>query len=397
MTRLVDRRLASGWWVVGSVALFTGAVLDPSAARGARSDEPPAASTAASTPAAPSPATPDITTALRQIGVVESDNAALFYFRAWLLAGDEARNKFNEAATGTAKEAPSDELKRRVIELTEVRNAAVYASTKPTADWGVQYSKGFGALLPELGLTRFTARLLRADAAMRLHEPKPDVRGAGRSAVACVRLARHVAAQRILISSLVSAAIVQLAADLTAEMIEMKLLDPVTRDELLAEFKSFREADGMGFNASIKVERLGSVWFRDIINQGASPFRAAKIMGALSGSSQLSALDSLTFADKALVLQSLDQHDACMQLIINAWSKPDAEQQLQQIEADAAKGLHGVMAKVILPSLSKSKVTETKVLARLDEVLAQLKAYTPPENLPIDNRKPDPLADFGVP
>ncbi|MBX9737539.1 MAG: hypothetical protein K2X32_11490, partial [Phycisphaerales bacterium] len=146
-----------------------------------------------------------------QPAMAESTNAVLGYWRAWSLTDATRREALSSVVPDSLKEKPQEKALLAAADLSDTTEMILRAAAKPDADWGVEYSQGVGALLPELGLVRFSTRLLRTAAASALHEPRPDVRHAGDCVVATIRLARHTAAQRLLISSLVAAAVVSAA------------------------------------------------------------------------------------------------------------------------------------------------------------------------------------------
>jgi hypothetical protein len=99
---------------------------------------------------------------------------------------------------------------RAVLARVEpVLSAARSGARQEYNDFGLDYTQGFELMLPHLGKLRNIGRLMAADAAVRLHDG--DASGAAGEIASAYRIADHLPADEILISSLVGQAVFQSA------------------------------------------------------------------------------------------------------------------------------------------------------------------------------------------
>jgi len=98
----------------------------------------------------------------------DPDNAALLYYQSFLALaqlGDEARDRIAEVARGD--KAPGDRVREDIGKCAGAIEFAEVAATLPACDWGVRYSKGFEALMPQMAQMRLLTFVLIADARIR--------------------------------------------------------------------------------------------------------------------------------------------------------------------------------------------------------------------------------------
>ncbi len=316
-----------------------------------------------------------------QPATAESTNAVLGYWRAWSLTDATRREALSSAVPDSVKDKPEDKARLAAADLSDTTEMLLRAAAKPDADWGVEYSQGVGALLPELGLVRFSTRLLRTAAASALHEPRPDVRHAGDCVVATIRLARHTAAQRLLISSLVAAAVVSAACEDVNAMIELKRLDAHSREAMLTDLRAMQEPDALGFRASINInERNLLRWITDKVQaERADPKRVWQALGALLG--KQTAPIGKALSEEALAAE-LKLHDALYDALAAAWTTADAERDLAALEKRVEAGEFGTFAQTFGPTVTRAKQGEAKALATIAQTITALENYTPPNDLP---------------
>ena len=139
----------------------------------------------------------------------DPDNAALLYYQGFLSLpqrDEEARLHMGDVARG--KVAPDDKVREDIAMCSGTIHMVEAAVKVPVCDWGIQYSEGFDALMPQLAQIRHTAFVLLADARMRAADG--DYRGALERCLMTETFAYHVG-DDTLISYLVSISVRNLA------------------------------------------------------------------------------------------------------------------------------------------------------------------------------------------
>ena len=138
----------------------------------------------------------------------DPDNAALLYYQGFLSQPqltEEARVHMGDVARGKA--APDDQVREDIGKSAGAIHFAEAAAKVPVCQWGVQFSEGFEALMPQLAQMRFMAFVLIADARVRAADG--DYRGALERCLMTETFAYHIG-DDTLISYLVSIAVHEL-------------------------------------------------------------------------------------------------------------------------------------------------------------------------------------------
>jgi len=121
----------------------------------------------------------------------DPDNAALLYYQGFLTLAqlsDEARDRIGDVARGET--APDDQVREDIKKCIGAIEFAEAAAEVPTCHWGVRYSQGFEALLPQMAQMRFLAFVLIADA--RIHAADGNHRAALERCLMTGTFARHI-------------------------------------------------------------------------------------------------------------------------------------------------------------------------------------------------------------
>ena len=328
--------------------------------------------------------------------ISESSNPALGYWRAWSMTDAVRREALTSVAPTSLKEPPQEKAVNAAADLAEVADMLIRASRKPDADWGVEYTRGVAALLPELGLIRFSTRLLRTTAAAALHDPKPDVRRAGECTVATLRMARHAAAPKLLIASLVSAAVASAACEDASNLAALNRLDQNSRDEILVELRALQAPDALKFRAAITGgERDLLRWMTDAVqSERADPKGVMLALGALTSAKNAAPL-SKVLSTEALA-SDLKKQTLLFDALADAWPVGDGAARLEAIEKRAAAGEFGIFANAFGPAVSRAKASELKALATIAQTIKTLESYTPPKDLPPPRPAKSLLEELGT-
>ena len=121
----------------------------------------------------------------------DPDNAALLYYQGFLLLpqlSGEERTHIGKVARG--KIAPDDQVRQDIGKSTGAIHFAEAAVKVPACNWGVEYSQGFEAFMPQLPLVRFMTFVLIADARVRAADG--DYRGALERCLMTETFAYHI-------------------------------------------------------------------------------------------------------------------------------------------------------------------------------------------------------------
>ena len=121
----------------------------------------------------------------------DPDNAALLYYQGFLTLAEldkEARDRIADLARG--KVAPDDKVRQDINKCRGAIEFAEAAARVPTCHWGVRYSQGFDALMPQMAHVRFLTFAMIADARIRASDG--DYRAALERCLMTGTFARHV-------------------------------------------------------------------------------------------------------------------------------------------------------------------------------------------------------------
>ena len=314
---------------------------------------------------------------------VQDQNAALDYWRLINTAthapdlGERAREviaSMHPRADGDIEPLdappallPGGEMAAEFAELSDYLDDLDRASREPVCDFQVRYEDGYNALLPHLGSMRDFARLLVADA--RRLALAGDEQGAAARLATVLRMARHLAADRVLISSLVSAAMANLAIQEAHWLLDRTGDVRQVREALLPAIQRFPEHDPHGVEAALRTER-------DFVASLARSFHGPQagrefvemfqLMGggghfdSIAGA--LSSLNGEQF--RAQIDQAVDAFD----LVFEAWAADDAPIELDRLGERYAAGDFGSVALVVVPAFGKTYEQDAKARSRLESL-----------------------------
>lgn len=283
-----------------------------------------------------------------------SRNAAAWYQRAFaeLERFTPEEMELIEAYRSGGGVAPSPEVRALINRAAPIIDNALRASSQGYSGFGLDYSQGFDMLLPHLGKMRSIARLMQADSMMRLGDG--DGAGAAERIAAMYRLADHTGDDHILISSLVSRAIFEVA-DTSAQMgFDHGAFDPATAMVLLRSARAFDQDDPFQSIEALAMEQtLCMNMVRDHFMGDEQRKSEILAMLALEG--------ELDEQFGALTLEQLEVHigrySALMDRYAEVWSGDDpeaAKEQLAQIERELEAGEHGLIAQLLMPALGRA-------------------------------------------
>ncbi|MCW5777417.1 MAG: hypothetical protein KIS87_13355, partial [Phycisphaeraceae bacterium] len=192
-------------------------------------------------------------------------NAALVYYRGLLALpsfndGDIKAAMIDGDESGMTREAAVKKLE----ELQGAIGTFCRAAAMEECDFGLDFDHGFELLLPHLGKMRMAARLIASDAA-RLAEAGEADAAAARVA-GLYGIARHVADDGTLISSLVGAAIAALGNQSVERLLGEGKVGEEGKAALVAAFERLIGDDPFFTRRAIAMEgAIVRVWLADLI------------------------------------------------------------------------------------------------------------------------------------
>ncbi len=130
-------------------------------------------------------------------------NAATWYERAFTVL--ERMNAEELAALEAYRSnpigSPSSLVREALIKVQAAMDYGAARARQPYADYGLDYGLGFDLQLPHLQQSRQLAKVMQADAYVRLHDQ--DFAGAAERIAAIYGVAHHAGDDRVVISSMV--------------------------------------------------------------------------------------------------------------------------------------------------------------------------------------------------
>ena len=286
-------------------------------------------------------------------------NAALVYYRTWLVAPQEAWQAFKEGDTTVL-----GDLEGTITSL--MLGAAI-----PRCDWGIQYDGGPWALLPHLSELRTSARLLKADAD-RLQEAGQIAAAADRIE-AIFRMSGHMRRDRMIISSLVSAAISSTACDATAALLDTGEVAPDDAQRLLAAARL--SADPFGAREAIHAEGVVFIgWCRETLT-GPDAGQLMVEIAAMAGQGADSPLAKLNGEQLS---KALDRLAPFYEQAVALFNEPDATEKLKALESRAQAGDFGPAAEVLAPSISRVRENVARQAEQRQAIIERLRQAANP-------------------
>lgn len=297
------------------------------------------------------------------------NNAALRYWQAFSIIDNDIRDTTNQIAKRMHDASLRLSPKEKAAMETSADTVALLleASAMEACDFGVQYEKGPGAILPHLGAMRSGALLLQVDARMMLNDGDPAA--AVDRAEAILRMSHHLSSDRLLISSLVSASIFSGGADLIVALDDAGALGDGERVRLLAALGAFDASGPFGTKQSLIAERdVISSWAKEQIASGEAATTFTDAAGLLTGGADA----DWENMDAASLHAYVDLYVAAFDQILTAWDAPDYAERFVAIEGEVAAGGFGPVAKAMLPSLGAVKRNSVSGVELFADIKARL-------------------------
>lgn len=292
-----------------------------------------------------------------------TSNAATWYQRAFEQFRQFTPEEIEMIDTYRTKpsQAPSPEVRALIDRAAPIVDNVIRASQQGYSDFGLDYSQGFDLLLPHLGQMRSLARLVQADSAM--HMADGDGAGAAQRIAALYRLADHVGDDHVLISSIVSLVIFEVADTAAQQGFDGGTFDPASAMVLLRSAHAFDQKDPFQSIESLAMEQTL------LINTVREQFMAGDEQKRAEFLAMLASEDDFDEQFGALTPEQLEvhieQYSALMDRYAEVLAGDDpavAKAQLAQIDLEVEAGEHGLVVQLFLPGFDRAY--ETMMLGR---------------------------------
>ncbi len=251
-----------------------------------------------------------------------------------------------------ARVDPSPELRSTLRALAPTLALLRRGAAQQYSDYGLDFSKGFELTLPHLGQLRNGARLLRAEALVKMHDG--DVAGASRDLASMYQIGGHLSDDRVLISALVGTAIFNFADESVQSALDRGAIDTSAAAELAGALQQLDEDDPFGFVESIfsEHELMMATLSNDVHDDGDMHELASMIGGSEEQAHAI--VEKLQDADVDAEMAKFDgaMNDVAEILLLE--DTDEGQQRLNDWESKIENGDYGVFATLLMPGYGKA-------------------------------------------
>lgn len=268
---------------------------------------------------------------------------------------------------------PSPELRSLVERAQGVIQLIHQGAQQQYADFDLDRSQGFELMLPHLGQMRSIGRLMKVDAMIRIQDGDPSA--AADRIGDLYRVSGHFGDDRIVISSLVGQAVFSMADGVTQALVDRGELNAADSAKLLGAANALGTHDPFAYvNAASGEQEL---MLNTLTSMEGDEHKFAEFAQSWLGENTPQST-ALLAMDSDGLHESIDQYDALMDKVVEAFADPDSaagkakiDELMKQVEA----GEHGVLASALFPAFGKvmdRKIDAEKKLADRIALLEQL-------------------------
>jgi len=282
-------------------------------------------------------------------------NAVTWYHRAFerLERLSEADREVIFSYLDNPGAPPSPRLREALARAAPALDLMRRGSRQEYADSGLDYSQGFDMLLPHLAPMRTAAKIMQADALVRLHDG--DWSAAADRIGVMYRVSEHCASDCILISSLVGAAIFRVGDAAAQHGFDRAVFSDLDCANMLRAMRGLETGDPFNTVESVVMEQeLAITWLQKHLGTEASRQNVPDMFQWLVEDERAAAgLAQMT--DDEFQAQ-LDAYDRGMDRFVEAVSMEDREEaraELQRLSEEISAGEHGFLASFLMPALDK--------------------------------------------
>jgi hypothetical protein len=295
----------------------------------------------------------------------DPDNAALLYYQGFLSLpqlSEEARGHIGDVARG--KIVPDDQVREDIGKSTGAIHFAEAAAKVPACNWGVEYSQGFEALMPQMAQMRFMTFVLVADARVRAADG--DYKAALERCLMVETFAYHIGNDTF-ISYLISLSIRNMAYKCIQD-VAGQIAD---NTELLQWLKNELATSSINTLSPVRPLKLEIEIFTDLLRM-ENIETYARIMGEINGKK---GAELASKVDAKILQKARQMFTERMNSAIKVWNTPmlyeQAYSQLKQLEVNFdPNDLSSAAAGAFMPTLHKVFSQKTSVETQLNAITA---------------------------
>lgn len=314
----------------------------------------------------------------------DPDNAALLYYQGILTLvelNEEARDRIRDVAR--AEVTPDEKVRKDISKCIGAIQFAEAAAQVPACNWGMRYSKGFEALMPQLAHMKVLTFVLIADARIRVSDG--DYKGALERCLMTGIFAHHVGDDTI-VSYLVSLSVRTMAYKCMQDIIGQAAHDEELLEWLKNEFAT-SPADTLSPVKSLKLEL-------EIVTELMQMDNLEKLARILADSDEKKMADIINKADKKTLEQARRLYSEHIKSALTVFSTPmryeQAHSKLKQLANnfdpnDPASAAAGAFIPALARILTLKTRTETHanaLKAAIDICLTRAETGRLPDALP---------------
>lgn len=298
-------------------------------------------------------------------------NAADVYRQAFLqfdgsrpmgLTSEEFDELIVLAASGRVRSEDADRLRVLVDKARPLLDALAPAGSMRRSDFGIDRSKGFEALMPHLSPMRSSVRLLRAQAALAIHDGDWDATLSTLRSMSSLGV--HAGQDHMLISSLVGTAIAQHTMPSLDAILDEGTLTQDRAKALLEDLRGLRGSDPLSYGDAMRGEyRLMATSVA-----GRSGDEISDMLGGMIDGASLRGMSARE------VGQAIGRARGLYEQAAAAFESDDPEvarRMLDQVEAEAERN---PLLTLLLPNLRKALDSKLMTEADIEARLARLEA-----------------------
>ena len=294
----------------------------------------------------------------------DPDNAALLYYQGFLSLpqlSQEERGHIGEVARG--KVTPDDKVREHIAQSNGAIHFVEAAINVPDCQWGVQFSKGFDALLPQMAQMRFMTFVLIADA--RIHAADGDYRGALKRCLMTETFAYHIG-DDTLISYLVSISVRAMAYNCIQDVAGLA----VDNHELLQWLKNELAKSPIDTISAIRPLKYEIEVFTDLMRME----NVEKLARVMSNSDEDTAAKIARKLDAKILRKSRQLFTERMNSVIKVWNSSmpykKAYSQLDELSNKFDSSDSAEVAQAFMPAINRVFSQKTRIETQANAVRA---------------------------
>ncbi len=306
----------------------------------------------------------------------DEPNAALRYWRAWAVIGEEDMERFRDINIEDIGEVGwkpdwGDQGPPCVVEPGCDESAwfeLTRAIETAQCNFGIDYEDGFLTGLPHLGMLHLTKKVL----AIRAHNllQRDEFEGAALQVERLLRVTHHTASNRSAISSFVGYSCMRTAERLVERLIKDSELDGQVIQDMRDQLDTFEADDPVQFSRAVEhTEQANVRWLRNQLERPVEE-RNIEVIHEISAfgfrdDGAVPASEWFATATVEEMHEALDEYSQYIGAMLDLWDGDDAASRLEKQFDDAAAGTYGRIAEALPLSYGRYRKAQDDSVASL--------------------------------